>query len=128
MPRGTCDIFGCKSSKISKEDKENQCSPSSLFKVCVRSDDFSKKWKEDVIQVVTRYRDPATDQKLRKNIAAGKIYVCEKHYSNDQLLHRKYMKFFYFLLHGKKVLVTSICSSLNCCLPTDFTTRGFSLK
>ena len=79
MPGANCAIFGCNTSRIHKGI--------SIFKVPKSVDDYSKKWKENVISVITR--DRVIDQSLRRQIETDKLYVCEKHYLEDQILRRK---------------------------------------
>ena len=58
MPGANCAIFGCNTSRIHKGI--------SIFKVPKSVDDYSKKWRENVISVITR--DRVIDQSLRRQI------------------------------------------------------------
>ena len=79
MPGANCTIFGCNTSRIHKGI--------SIFKVPKSVDNYSKKWRENVISVITR--DRVIDQSLRREIETDKLYVCEKHYLEDKILRGK---------------------------------------
>ena len=84
MPGANCAIFGCSTSRKHKI---------SIFRVPTKDDEWSKEWRRKIVAVITR--DRVVDSNLKRQIDNKALYVCEKHYPQDKLLHRK----LHFLLH-----------------------------
>ena len=67
--------FGCSSSR--------RKSGVVIFKVPQEDDEKSSNWRKSIIRVATK--DRVVDKALRQRIIKKNIFVCEKHYSEDQL-------------------------------------------
>ena len=59
-----------------------------IFKILERDDEWSFNWRKNIISVVTK--DRVIDKALRERIMKKNIFVCEKHYSEDQLIRCMY--------------------------------------
>ena len=69
-------IFRCLSSR--------KKSGVAIFKVPQGEDEWSSNWRKSIIGVVTK--DHVIDKALREKIMKKYIFVCENHYSEDQLI------------------------------------------
>ena len=74
-----CSIFGCSSSRT-KSDV-------TILKVPQGGDVWSSSWRKSIMSVVTKDRviDEAMRDRIKKN-----IFVCERHYSEAQLIRYMY--------------------------------------
>lgn len=77
MPGENCSIYGC---TVSRRAKYKGLS---IFKVPAGENQFDKSWREKLVDVVIRDRE--VDHALRDRIQRKKIYICEKHFSEDQI-------------------------------------------
>ena len=75
MPGENCAIPGC---SISRKDKGI-----SIFKVPLANNEFSKKWSQDLINIILKYRQ--RDKSLNERIGSHKLFICEKHFTADQI-------------------------------------------
>ena len=98
MVGANCSIFGCSSSR--------RKSGVAIFKVPQGDDEWSSNWRKSIISVVTK--DRVIDKALRERIMKKNIFVCEKHYSEDQLI-RCMCKIISFLFLQKSLKVS--CNS-----------------
>ena len=98
MVGANCSIFGCSSSR--------RKSGVAIFKVPQGDDEWSSNWRKSIISVVTK--DRVIDKALRERIMKKNIFVCEKHYSEDQLIRCMY-KIISFLFLQKSLKVS--CNS-----------------
>ena len=98
MVGANCSIFGCSSSR--------RKSGVAIFKVPQGDDEWSSNWRKSIISVVTK--DRVIYKALRKRIMKKNIFVCEKHYSEDQLIRCMY-KIISFLFLQKSLKVS--CNS-----------------
>ena len=80
MTGANCSIFGCLSSRSK--------SGVAIFKVPQRDNEWSSNWRKSIINFVTI--DRVTDKALTERIVKKNIFVCERHYSEDQLVRRMY--------------------------------------
>lgn len=82
MPGGNCCINGCPMSRRYKNV--------SLFKIPARSGEpATNRWRMNMIDTVKKYIktfDAAFKERLKNN----RVYICEKHFTEDQLWHCKY--------------------------------------
>ena len=76
MPGENCAVPGC---SISRKDKI------SIFKVPLPNNDVKKKWSKELIDVVSKYRQPYDS--LNKHIQSHELFICVR----DILLLIKYM-------------------------------------
>ena len=74
MPGENYAIPGC---SISKKDKI------SIFKVSLPNNDVSKKWSKELIDIILKYRQ--RDESLNKRIQSHKLFICERHFTVDQI-------------------------------------------
>ena len=98
MVGANCSILGCSSSRR-KSGVAN-------FKVPQGDDEWSSNWRKSIISVVTK--DRVIDKALRERITERSIFICEKHYSEDQLIRCMY-KIISFLFLQKSLKVS--CNS-----------------
>lgn len=75
MPGANCSVFGCSTSR--------KDSGISLFKLPAPKDEAHKKWRGDLLCVITR--DRVLDSSLKKQIEKDTVHICEKHFTEDQL-------------------------------------------
>ena len=93
MPGANCSIFGCPVSRRYKEI--------SIFKVPSGTNEFKLKWRRDLFNITIK--DRVVDQSLRKRIESDKLYICERHFSKEQL----------WIYGSKKSLEVGVTPSLN---------------
>ena len=55
----------------------------SIFKVPLPNNEFNKKWNRDLINIITK--DRQLDEPLKKRIASCNLYICELHFSPEQI-------------------------------------------
>ena len=75
MPGKNCAIAG---SSISRKYKGI-----SIFKVSLANNKFYKKWSQDLINIILKYRQ--RDKSLNKRIESHKLFICEKRFTADQI-------------------------------------------
>lgn len=81
MPGKNCSIFGCPTSRRNKGV--------SIFKLPGRkpvrelTDDEQLDWRQKCLNVVTR--DRIVDKALKLRIAEGNIFICEKHFQEEDI-------------------------------------------
>ena len=89
MPGGNCCINGC---HISRRYKNV-----SLFKIPARSEEpATLKWRENMIKTIKKYIK-AFDDTFIERLENNRVYICEKHFTEDQLWHCKYSALLNFL-------------------------------
>ena len=74
MPGANCSIYGCPTSRRNKEI--------SIFKIPSPNSESNKKWRSELINIVTK--DRVVDDNLQRQIDSNRIYICEKHFCEDQ--------------------------------------------
>ena len=75
MPGANCSIFNCPVSRRYKDV--------SVFKFPSVANRFKAKLSNDLINIITK--DRVVNNSLRKQIASNNLYICERHFSEDQL-------------------------------------------
>ena len=80
MVGANCSIFGCGSNR--------RHSGISIFSLPKGKDDLSIKTRDEWVRVITRNRE--IDKDLRRQINAGTLHVCEKHFEEKCINKRKY--------------------------------------
>lgn len=78
MPGDNCSIYGCTVSRRSNHKGV------AIFKVPSGDTEFEKNWREKLVSIITR--DRVIDAALRQRIDARKLYICQHHYREDQIL------------------------------------------
>ena len=63
---------------ISRKDKGI-----SIFKVPLANNEFNKKWSQDLVNIILKYRQ--RDKSLNKRIESHKLFICEKRFTADQI-------------------------------------------
>ena len=77
MPCTNCSVWGC---QVSLAEKYKGVS---LFKVPSGNDTLSKNWRDKIISIITK--DRVIDKDLRERINKGKLWVCQKHFKDEQI-------------------------------------------
>ena len=77
MPGANCAIPECGSTR--REAYVNRA----IFQVPNRIGEFYEKWRKDILAVLLRFRE--ADEALKKRIKTGNIYVCERHFTSDDI-------------------------------------------
>ena len=75
MPGSNCSILGCGTCRNQTEF--------GIFKLPAPKDDFHKKWRTDLLNVITK--DRVIDSDLKRQIQNDKLSICEKHFLPNQL-------------------------------------------
>ena len=75
MPGENCAIPGC---SISRKDNGI-----SILEVPLANNEFNKKWSQDLINIILKYRQ--RDKSLNERIESHKLFICEKHFIVDQI-------------------------------------------
>ena len=106
MPGENCAIPGC---SISRKDKGI-----SIFKVPLANNKFNKKWRQDLIKIILKYRQ--RDKSLNERIESHKLFFCEKHFTADQV----------YVYTSRKSLKEAALPTLNLPLPSANATNSRS--
>ena len=77
MPGDNCSIVGC---SVSRSKKYKGIG---IYRVPTGENSFDKQWREKLINVVTK--DRTIDDALRERIKNKRIFICERHYRDDQI-------------------------------------------
>ena len=89
MPGANCAIFGCGTSRKQKI---------SIFKLPnPAKGEFHKKCYRDILNIITRNR--VVDEKLKKLIHENKLFICERHFDEDQIYSHCKFKISKFLFY-----------------------------
>ena len=88
MPGANCSIYGCGTSR--------KHVGVGIFRIPAETDELSKKTRKAWISIITK--DRVVDDSLRRQIESGNLYVCEKHFKNEEYDCRKCILFFYYLI------------------------------
>ena len=78
MPESNCAIYGCGACRT-KKYKEI-----SIFKLPKAVDDETKRWRNEILNVITR--DRVIDVGLREQIREDRVYICEQHFRQWRLV------------------------------------------
>ena len=87
MPGSNCVIVNCGTSRYQKEI--------SLLKLPTLKDEFHKKWQRDMLNIITRDRE--TNANLNRQIENDTVYICEKHFSEEQIYICEFYLYIIFL-------------------------------
>ena len=77
-----CSIYGCTESR-------NKTKIFGFFKIPSKDDDYSKEWREKLIDIITR--DRVVDSQLKQQIQKKNLFICERHYREDQINRCKFI-------------------------------------
>ena len=75
MPGANCSIFGCSTSRSK--------TGIGIFKVPLPTTDFNKKWRQELIAIITK--DRVVDASLKRQIETNTLHICERHFREEQL-------------------------------------------
>ena len=84
MPGANCSIYGCSSSRRKKYKGV------SIFKLPSAKDPVTEKWRKEIMNVITR--DRKLNENFKKQISGNNVFICEKHFSSDQIYHYEHKK------------------------------------
>ena len=79
MPGANCAIFGCSTFRKSKGI--------SIHKVPAGEDEYNRKWREQLVHIITR--DRTVDQGLKNQIERKNLFICELHFHESCLLRHE---------------------------------------
>ena len=89
MPGANCSIRSCSSSRRSKGI--------SIFNIPKKNLKFKgaeqEKWRNDMINIITRDRE--IDSDLRRQINEDRLHICEKHFQPVEMYYCKFIFNFY---------------------------------
>ena len=78
MPGDNCSIKGCPVSRSSKYKGI------SIFKVPSGDTEHEINWRNKLVNIVTK--DRVVDTNFQDRIQKKKVFICQRHYSEDQVL------------------------------------------
>ena len=76
MPGDNCSIYGC---SVSRRVKYKG---TSLFKVPSGEGKFETNWRQKLVDIITK--DRVIDGPLRARICNKKLFICQRHFAEDQ--------------------------------------------
>ncbi|XP_065654860.1 uncharacterized protein LOC136081473 [Hydra vulgaris] len=115
MPGANCAIFGCSVSR-------NHVGLS-IFRIPTKDDEYSANWRQKLISVITH--DRVIDKGLKAQIEKRNLYICERHYTKDQLLRQSNKLYILYKVYLAG-LVDKYYISINIVLVSILETRKFS--
>ena len=80
MPGANCCIPGCGSCRRHKD--------LSIFKVKAPKTEAKKKWRAEILNIITKGRE--MDTQFRKQILNNSLRICEKHFEEKDFKRCKY--------------------------------------
>ena len=81
MPGSNCSIFGCNTSRRHKGI--------AIFRLPnAKKDEETAKWSKEMLSIITR--DRVMDDNLKKMIEKNNVFVCEKHFREQDIYHCKF--------------------------------------
>ena len=89
MPGENCSIFGCTKSRTTKG--------LAIFGIPKKYDEWHRDWREKLVNIITKDRE--IDADLIGQIERKSLHICELHFTEDQLIHRKF-KYIFFVYHA----------------------------
>lgn len=109
MPGANCAFPQCGTSRRQKYEGV------AIFRVTQRKSEFYSRWRENVINIIKKYRD--VDEAFAKQIDSWHISTCEAHYAREDIeftgmLNLAFVVVFLGDLSG--ILVYGIGLGLNC--------------
>ena len=75
MVGSNCSIYGCSNSRNKTKGYE-------IFRIPTENDQYSNNRRNALVQITTK--DRVLDDQLREQLAKISLYICEKHYREDQ--------------------------------------------
>ncbi len=75
-----CVFNECFTNRSNKSGKYRSIA---FFKLTARKSEFYQNWKKDILNVVTKCRHADSD--LKRPIQNGNIYICEKHFKQEDI-------------------------------------------
>lgn len=92
MPGANCSIFGCNTSRRHKDI--------SIFRLPSAKNELSKKWRAELINIVTRDRE--TDENMKRQIENNFLHICQRHFKDDDLYHCENFVFYILYSYSKQ--------------------------
>ncbi|XP_066915394.1 uncharacterized protein [Clytia hemisphaerica] len=93
MPGANCSMYGCGTSRKHKDI--------GIFKLPLPKDDFHRKWRQELIDIILRYR--VLDENLERQIQEDRIHICQRHFREDQ----------FYIYPSRKLLKEGALPTLN---------------
>ena len=59
-----------------------------LFQVTKQTDEWGTNWRNQIVGIIKQYRE--VDKDFKRQIDSSAVNVCEKHYKESCLIHRKF--------------------------------------
>ena len=99
MPGANCSIFGCGMSRKPKYEGIGifKIPPSHEKKKTTTTTKNKESWRKASLHVVTR--DRVVDASSRKQIEEGSVFICERHFTPEDIEIRKFQSFSYLFLY-----------------------------
>ena len=73
-----------------------------IFQVPNRNTEFYLQWRKNILNVLLKFR--SVDTLLKKRIDCGKVYVCEKHFSADDIEFTSKRLFFFKIYYNDQIV------------------------
>ena len=73
MPGANCSIYGCSTSRNTPGV--------AIFRITRGTDEFSKKWREALVNAVTK--DRVINPSLKKQVEDMNLHICQRHFTED---------------------------------------------
>ena len=80
MSGRNCCLNQCQQSDYKPKRKEKE--HWKMFTVTTRKDEITE-WRNELVNIIKKYRE--VDNSFYERLANGKIWICEKHFSQDSL-------------------------------------------
>ena len=77
MTRSNCSIVGCNTTRKHKDIGQLRCPDPKKY----------PQWNKEFLSVVTK--DRVVDDKFKKQIEKNNVYVCQRHFNDEDLWHCK---------------------------------------
>ena len=87
MPVANCSLFGCTKSRTTKG--------LTIFGIPKKDDEWHRDWREKLGNIITKDRE--IDADLRGQIERKSLHICERHFTEDQVIRRK-LKYNFFCI------------------------------
>ena len=93
-----CSIYGCSTSRKNKDV--------GIFRLPAVKDDLSKKWREELLNVILR--DRVLDESLKRQIEKNTLHICQLHFKEDDLYYCKFSIFLSIILFSKVLNIVDL--------------------
>ena len=77
MTGSNCSVYGCNTSRRHKH----------LSQIRLPNPNKFPQWRKDMLAIITR--DRVLDKKFKEQIEKNNVYICEKHFRDEDFYHCK---------------------------------------